>query len=94
MMTAEEFLAYPLPDAKGELVRGELRVTPPAGGPHGVAVANLVFMVSTHVRAESAGYSVTGLGTSFFGFRELFASPTLRSCAPIDSLPTASGPGS
>jgi Uma2 family endonuclease len=55
MMTAEEFLAYPLPDAKGELVRGELRVTPPAGGPHGVAVANLVFMVSTHVRAGGIG---------------------------------------
>jgi Uma2 family endonuclease len=55
MMTAEEFLAYPLPDAKGELVRGELRVTPPAGGPHGVASTNLVLMLGIHVRSHALG---------------------------------------
>ena len=48
-MTAEEFLAYSLPDATAELVRGELRVTPPAGGPHGAAGGNL------HVRHHRLG---------------------------------------
>lgn len=43
MMTVEEFFALPDTEEKQELVRGELRVTPPAGGPHGVAGANLVF---------------------------------------------------
>ena len=37
LMTPDEFLVYPLEDVKAELVRGELRVSPPAGGPHGVA---------------------------------------------------------
>ena len=55
MMTAEEFLAYPLPDAKGELVRGELRVTPPPGGPHGAAASNLVFLLTAHVRQHGLG---------------------------------------
>jgi Uma2 family endonuclease len=54
-MTAEEFLAYPVHDAKAELVRGELRVTPPAGGPHGVASVNLVVMLAVHVREHRLG---------------------------------------
>jgi len=55
MMTAEEFLAYSVPDAKAELVRGELRVTPPPGGPHGTAASNLIFMVAAHVRNHALG---------------------------------------
>jgi len=54
-MTVEEFLAYPVPDAKAELIRGELRVTPPAGGPHGMAAANLVFLLTLHVRQHRLG---------------------------------------
>jgi Uma2 family endonuclease len=54
-MTAEEFLAYPVHDAKAELVRGELRVSPPAGGPHGVAAVNLVYMLTAHVRQHTLG---------------------------------------
>jgi Uma2 family endonuclease len=69
MMTADEFLAFPLPDAKGELVRGELRVTPPPGGPHGVASTNLVMMLAMHVRplglgrvfADGVGYELIRL---------------------------------
>ena len=64
MMTVDEFLSYPLPDAKGELVRGELRVTPPAGGPHGVAVANLLFVLSTYVRTHRLG-SAFGDGVGY-----------------------------
>jgi Uma2 family endonuclease len=54
-MTVEEFLAHSLPDATAELVRGELRVTPPAGGPHGAAAANLLGMLWSHVKARGLG---------------------------------------
>ena len=47
MMTVEEFFALPHTDEKQELVRGELRVTPPAGAPHGLAGTNLVIARST-----------------------------------------------
>jgi Uma2 family endonuclease len=40
-MTVEEFEAYPFPDGKVELVRGEPRVNPPAGVPHGIVESNL-----------------------------------------------------
>lgn len=56
-MTPEEYLAFVLPpDAgKAELVRGELRIMPPAGGPHGVAAVNLVLMLGAHVRPHGLG---------------------------------------
>jgi Uma2 family endonuclease len=55
LMTPEEFLVYPVPDAKAELVRGELRVTPPPGGPHGCAATNLVVLLSGYVRSGGLG---------------------------------------
>ena len=54
-MTVAEFLASSVPDGKAELVRGELRVTPPPGAPHGVAGSNLVFTLTTHVRRHGLG---------------------------------------
>lgn len=93
-MTAEEFLAYPVPDAKAELVRGELRVTPPAGGPHGTAASNLVFMLTTHVRQNGLG-RVFGDGVGY----ELIRLPrTVRvpdaSFVRADRLPAEGiGPG-
>jgi Uma2 family endonuclease len=60
MMTAEEFLVYSLPDAKGELVRGELRVTPPDGGAHGVASSNLSAMLGVHIRGRALGRVFAG----------------------------------
>jgi Uma2 family endonuclease len=54
-MTVEEFLASSVPDGKTELVRGELRVTPPPGAPHGTAATNLVVMLAVHVRAHGLG---------------------------------------
>lgn len=56
LMTPEEFLAYPLPDGKGELVRGELRVTLPAMGPHGRAATNIVARLLVHVEAHGLGW--------------------------------------
>lgn len=62
-MTADEFLAYPVHDGKAELVRGELRVTPPPGGPHGVAATNLIFMLGNFVREHGLGrVFVDGIG--------------------------------
>lgn len=55
IMTVEEFLLTPDDDQKAELVRGELRVTPPAGGPHGVAASNLVIMLGVHARQHGLG---------------------------------------
>ena len=55
IMTAAEFLDYPLPEGKAELVRGELRVTPPSGGPHGTAAGNLLFVLGPYVKQHGLG---------------------------------------
>ena len=55
LMTVEEFLTAPHPDGKVELVRGELRVTPPPGAPHGSAAVNLVVMLAVHAKANRLG---------------------------------------
>ena len=54
-MTVEEFLAASTPEGKAELVRGELRVTPPAGAPHGAAAANLMFALGMYARQHGLG---------------------------------------
>ena len=64
LLTVDEFLVAQVPDGKVELVRGELRVTPPPGAPHGFAEINLVMLLGIHVKA-------TGLGRVFgdsFGY--------------------------
>jgi Uma2 family endonuclease len=94
VMTVEEFLAYPVSDAIAELVRGELRVTPPPGGHHGVAVANLLFVLEAYVRPR-------GLGRAFgdgFGYELLRLPHTVRvpdaSFVRAERLPPAGfGPG-
>ena len=55
IMTVEEFLSHPLPDGKAELVRGELRVTPPAGGPHGAVAGNLLGLLMAYVTPLGVG---------------------------------------
>lgn len=55
LMTPEEFLVYPLDEVKAELVRGELRVTPPPGGPHGLAAYSLVGLLMAHVNPRRLG---------------------------------------
>lgn len=56
LMTPEDFLLHPLPDGKAELVRGELRVTPPAGGPHGRVATNLVILLSEYLKGRGLGW--------------------------------------
>ncbi|MEP6832539.1 MAG: Uma2 family endonuclease, partial [Gemmatimonas sp.] len=55
LMTPEEFLVYPLENVKAELVRGELRVSPPGGAPHGSAGARLIVMLAAHVDPRKLG---------------------------------------
>ncbi len=56
LMSPEEFLVYPLSDVeRAELVRGELRVTPPPGAPHALVVINLAVLLSAHVKLHGAG---------------------------------------
>ena len=73
-MTVEEFLAHPTPEGKAELVRGELRVTPPAGSPHGVAGFNLALLLGNHVKAHGLG-RVFGDG---FGYELVSLPRTVR----------------
>ena len=69
VVTVDEFLEMQLPEGKAELVRGEVRVTPPAGGPHGAAVSNLFLLLGSYVRdnklgrvfADGFGYELTQL---------------------------------
>lgn len=58
-LSVEEFFALDLPDGKAELVRGELRLTPPLEARHGIVCANLVFLLSQHVRAMGLGQVFT-----------------------------------
>lgn len=55
LMTVEEFLTASVPEGKAELVRGELRVTPPPGAPHGTAGANLFLLLGPFVKARALG---------------------------------------
>ena len=56
IMTAEEFVTQSVPDGKAELVRGELRVTPPAGAPHAMAARNLVHLLDSHTAPCALGW--------------------------------------
>ena len=49
LMTAEELLAYPLPDKRVELVRGRLIVREPPGMRHGEHAARVVVALSSYL---------------------------------------------
>jgi Uma2 family endonuclease len=57
LMSPEEFLVYPMDDeVQGELVRGELRVTPAPGAPHGRIATNLTLLLAAHVHGRNLGW--------------------------------------
>ena len=56
MMTVDEFLVANLPEGKSELVRGEVRLTPPPGASHGLAAANLFLLLGVYVKEQRLGY--------------------------------------
>jgi Uma2 family endonuclease len=55
-MTIDEFLVADLPQGKSELVRGEVRSTPPAEAPHGRAATNLVVALAVYVKERRLGW--------------------------------------
>jgi len=68
-MTVDEFLEANLPEGKSELVRGEVRMTPPAGGPHATVTSNVISMLMAYAKThragrvftDGAGYELTNL---------------------------------
>jgi Uma2 family endonuclease len=54
-LTVEEFMVLDTRDGKAELVRGELRLTPPPGGRHGIVWANLTSLLVQHLRQGDFG---------------------------------------
>ena len=56
VMTIDEFLVADLPEGKSELVRGEVRMTPPAGASHGRVATKLVVHLSNYVEERRLGY--------------------------------------
>ena len=60
LLTPGEFLLYPeVPGKQCELVRGEVRMVPLAGGRHGLVVGNVHRLLSTHVQAHGLGFCFT-----------------------------------
>ena len=55
MTTAEELMTIPDDGYRYELVRGELRQMPLAGGEHGRIAADIVGSLVTHVKANNLG---------------------------------------
>jgi Uma2 family endonuclease len=64
LMTVDEFLVHDFPDGRAELVRGEPRVNPPAGGPHALIATNLLRLLMRHVDDYGLGL-VFGDGAGF-----------------------------
>ncbi len=68
-LTAEDFLTHPSATERSELVRGEIRMNPPAGGVHGLVSGNVFRLLSTHVSmhrlgvcfADSTGFDLPNL---------------------------------
>src|SRR5438132_9364800 len=58
-LSVDEFMAYDTPDGKAELVRGELRLSPSPGGPHGLVVAALAARLFAYVEARRLGRILT-----------------------------------
>lgn len=64
LMTAEDLERLPANGMRHELVRGELRTMPPAGGEHGYFGVNLTLPMGNHAKANKLGI-VLGAETGF-----------------------------
>jgi Uma2 family endonuclease len=54
-LTVEEFMTLDVGEDKAELVRGELRLTPPADPRHGAVAVNLAALLHRHVMSTGIG---------------------------------------
>ena len=55
LVTAEQALDWPDPDARFELAAGVVQPTTPAGGPHGAIIMTLARILGSHVHAHRLG---------------------------------------
>jgi Uma2 family endonuclease len=58
LVTADELLRMPADGSRHELVLGELRTMPPAGGEHGIVAAEAAGRLRDYVRPRHLGYVV------------------------------------
>jgi Uma2 family endonuclease len=65
LLTADDLLRLPDDGMRHELIRGELRTMPPAGGEHGIVAGELFHVVSDHVHSNDLGF-VLAAETGFF----------------------------
>ena len=56
ILTADELIRLPDDGMRHELVKGELRTMPPAGGEHGEIAFHIGTVFSSHVRARDLGH--------------------------------------
>src|SRR5687768_4747230 len=63
--TADELLHMPDDGVRRELVHGELREMPPAGGEHGRVIVRLTWRLGQHVETRGLG-AVLGADTGFW----------------------------
>ena len=56
LVTADELLRLPHDGQRHELVEGELRTMPPAGGEHGILAMDIGARLHAHVRPRQLGY--------------------------------------
>ena len=93
LMTPEEFLVHSLPDGKAELVRGELRVTPPAGGPHLCVSSNIHTLLSVYLKGRGLGRAFGDGGYELVQLPQTVRAPD-ASFVRADRLPVEGiGPG-
>lgn len=94
LMTPDEFLVYPLSDVKAELVRGELRVTPPAGAPHGRVSTNLVVLLASYLKGRGLGWVYAdGVGYQLLELPRTVRSPDVSFVRANRLPPEGIGPG-
>lgn len=54
-LSVDEYALYDTPDGKAELVRGELRLSPPPGAPHGIVILAIATRLNDYAQAHRLG---------------------------------------
>jgi Uma2 family endonuclease len=93
MLTVDEFLAYDLPDGKAELVRGELRVSPPPGSRHSAVITAILSRIATYVRTNRLGIVFTNGGFELLELPRTVRAPDVAFVRADRLPPEGVGPG-
>jgi Uma2 family endonuclease len=98
LLTADELLRLPHSGQRHELVRGELRTMPPAGGDHGLVAMEIGGQLRDHVKPRRLGYvsaaeagfrihrdpdTVLAPDAAFVALERLPERPSLRGFVPL-----------